>query len=107
MGEVVFPKIYFSNLPYICIKIKMKGVINIKYPESLANILRLNEKDFESEMKASSLIKLFELGKVSSGVAAKVLGLSRVDFLELLSKYKVSILSQYDLDDLKEDIANA
>jgi len=41
----------------------MKGVINIKYPESLANILRLNEKDFESEMKASSLKRLFELGK--------------------------------------------
>jgi len=58
-------------------------------------------------MKTSSLVNLFELGKVSSGVAAKVLGLSRIDFLELLAKYKVSVLGQYDIEDLNQDIANA
>jgi predicted HTH domain antitoxin len=85
----------------------MKGMINIEYPESLANTLRLNGKDFASEMKTSSLVKLYELGKVSSGVAARVLGLSRLDFLELLTKYNVSVLGGYDIDDLNEDIANA
>jgi predicted HTH domain antitoxin len=85
----------------------MKGTINIEYPESLANSLRLNGKDFESEMKTSSLVKLFELGKVSSGMAARVLGLSRVDFLELLSKYNVSVFGAYDINDLNEDIVNA
>ncbi|HCS19406.1 MAG TPA: Fis family transcriptional regulator [Bacteroidetes bacterium] len=85
----------------------MKGIINIAYPESLANSLRLSEKEFESEMKTSSLVKLFELGKVSSGVAARVLGLSRVDFLELLSKYHVSVFGAYDTDDLNDDLANA
>ena len=82
-------------------------MINIQYPEFLANTLRMNGKDFEAEMKTSSLVKLFELGKVSSGVAARVLGLSRVDFYELLSKYNVSVFGAYDLDDLKEDITNA
>jgi predicted HTH domain antitoxin len=85
----------------------MEGMIKIEYPESLANTLRLSEKDFESEMKTSSLVKLFELGKVSSGVAARVLGLSRVDFPELLAKYNVSVFGAYDEDDLNEDIANA
>ena len=85
----------------------MKRIINIEYPESLANTLRLSGKDFEAEMKTSSLIKLYELGRVSSGVAAAVLGLSRLDFLELLAKYNVSVLGGYDSDDLKEDIANA
>jgi predicted HTH domain antitoxin len=85
----------------------MNKVINIEYPESLANSLRLSAKDFENEIKTSSLIKLFEIGKVSSGTAAKVSGLTRVDFLDLLSKYKVSVLGQYDFNDLREDIANA
>jgi len=49
----------------------MKGMINIEYPESLANSLRLRGKEFENEMKINSLVKLFELGKVSSGTAAK------------------------------------
>ncbi len=65
----------------------MNKMIKFEYPESLANPLKLSGKDFEAEIKTSSLVKLFELGKVSSGVAAKVLGLSRVDFLELISKY--------------------
>ncbi|MCB0691505.1 MAG: UPF0175 family protein [Saprospiraceae bacterium] len=82
-------------------------MINIEYPESLANTLRLSGKDFESEIKTSSLVKLYELGKVSSGVAASVLGLSRLDFLELLAKYNVSVLCAYDTNDLEEDIANA
>ncbi len=85
----------------------MSRVINIEYPASLANTLRLSGKDFESEIKTSSLVKLFELGKVSSGVAAKVLGLSRIDFLDLLPRYKVSALGVHDADDLSEDIANA
>jgi predicted HTH domain antitoxin len=85
----------------------MNRVINIEYPESLANSLRLSIKDFENEIKISSLVKLFEIGKVSSGTAAKVLGLTRVDFLDLLSKYKVSVFEQSDYNDLREDIANA
>ncbi len=85
----------------------MSGVINIQYPESLANSLKMNEKEFEREMKVSALVKLYELGKVSSGTAARVLGMSRVDFLELLSRYKVSPLGQNDMESLKEDIDNA
>ncbi|MFN2261673.1 MAG: UPF0175 family protein [Psychroflexus sp.] len=82
-------------------------MIQIKYPESLANTLRLSAKDFESEMKISSLVKLFELGRISSGVASKVLNISRIDFLEMLKKYNVSVFGAYDLDDLNEDITNA
>lgn len=85
----------------------MKGMINIEYPESLANTMRLSGKDFESEIKTSSMVKLYELGRVSSGIAARVLGLSRLDFLELLVKYNVSVLGGYDTDELNEDIANA
>lgn len=85
----------------------MNGTINIEYPASLANSLRLSGKEFEWEMKTSSIVKLYELGKVSSGIAAKVLGLSRVDFFELLSKYKVSVFGTYDINDLNDDCANA
>lgn len=82
-------------------------MISIEYPELLANSLRLKGKDFETEIKTSSLVKLYELGKVSSGVAANVLGISRLDFLEVLEKYNVSVLGGYDTDDLTGDIENA
>lgn len=38
-------------------------MINIEYPESLANSLKLSDVDFKSEMKTSSLVKLLKWGK--------------------------------------------
>jgi hypothetical protein len=74
----------------------MKGVINIQYPESLAISLNYREKIFENEIKVSSLVKLTMLGKISSGTAAKCIRYNkRLDFLELLAKYKVSIIGNY------------
>ena len=80
----------------------MQETIKIEYPKSLAHTLKLSADDFASEMKISAMVKLFELGKVSSGTAAKVLGLSRVDFLDLLAKYRVSVFGAYDANDLME-----
>ena len=85
----------------------MENVINVKYPRTPANSMRLNQKDFEKEVKLSSMVKLFEIGKVSSGTAANVLGLSRVDFLELLPRYNVSIFNYENYDELIEDVNNA
>jgi len=85
----------------------MKDFINISYPKHLANSLRLSGKDFKSEMKISALVKLYELGRVSSGIAAKALGISRIDFYELLARYNVSVIGNQDSSDLEEDILNA
>jgi len=82
----------------------MDKQINISYPGSLANALKLSQKDFIKEIKMSSLVKLFELGKISSGTAAKIMGLSRVDFLDNLAQYRVSSLEVGELD---SDINNA
>ena len=82
----------------------MSQVIAIEYPDYLANSMRMNEEEFEREIKVSALVKLFEIGKVSSGTAAKVLQISRVAFLELLANYKVSFLEH---NDLSKDLENA
>jgi predicted HTH domain antitoxin len=85
----------------------MEKSINISYPQSLAQSLKLSNRDFINEIKMSSLVKLFELGKISSGTAAKILGLSRVDFLDKTSNYKVSVFNYSDISDLNEDFLNA
>lgn len=82
----------------------MAKTITIDCPKYLADAMRMNTDDFSKQMKESALVKLFEIGKVSSGTAAKVLNITRVEFLELLEKYKVSFLN---VDDLEEDLSNA
>lgn len=110
MVSALFKKLTDHKQPVFVIFVErdeMEGKIKIEYPESLANSLKLSEKDFESEIKTSSLVKLYELGRISSGIAAKVLGITRLAFLELLAEYGVSALGQYDIEDLDQDISNA
>jgi predicted HTH domain antitoxin len=64
----------------------------------------LDLKDHDVSMIIAS--KLYEDGKLSSGQAAKIAGLSKRTFIELLGKYGVSIFSN-SVSELHSDIANA
>ena len=77
--------------------------ITVTYPKFLADSLKMQNSEFEKEIKTLSLVKLYEVGKVSSGIAAKILGISRIDFLDLLGFYHVSVFP--DADDLEADFA--
>lgn len=85
----------------------MEQQISISYPETLALSLRMKRKEFEDEMKIISLIKLYELGKISSGLASKLLSMTRIEFLEMLKKYNVSYFYDGMEDELESDLANA
>ena len=85
----------------------MEQLISINYPESLALSLKMDNKEFKNEMKTISLIKLYELGKISSGIAANLLSINRIEFLELLKKYNVSFFHKGLEDELESDLANA
>ena len=50
--------------------------------------------------------KLYEDGVLSSGQAAKMVGISKRTFIELLGKYGVSVFST-SVSDLMSDIKNA
>jgi predicted HTH domain antitoxin len=60
-----------------------------------------------NELKTVAIVKLYELGRLSSGKAAKLLGISRVEFLELLGKYKVQYMAPFSGEELLRDIENA
>ena len=51
-------------------------------------------------------VKLFELGRLSSGVAAALVGMDRVSFLMSLSRYKVSMIDA-TTEEIASDLANA
>ncbi len=65
---------------------------------------KLQMSAFEVRMLVAT--KLFEDGKLSSGQAAEIVGLSKKAFIELIGKYSVSVFG-YDFNDLENDLANA
>ncbi len=60
----------------------------------------------EQEAKSLLAAKLFENGTLSLGQAADLAGYSKRTFMELLSKYEVSIFN-YPASDLEKDVLNA
>ena len=62
----------------------------------------LEVSEWEVNMIVAS--KLFELGKLSSGQAAQMVGLSKRSFLEMLGKFDVSVFG-YTADELREDLS--
>lgn len=77
----------------------------IQYPDDLLLSLKESKEEFEEEAKYLLALKLYELGKISSGKAAEIAGLRRVEFLMRLGKYKVSPF-QMDLDEILEEASS-
>jgi predicted HTH domain antitoxin len=69
---------------------------------NIPDSIKINE--FELKMMIAS--KLFEEGKLSSGQAAEIAGISKKAFIELLGKFNVSLFG-YDAEELNEDLKNA
>lgn len=85
----------------------MTSDIQVAFPQELAFALKMQEQELARELQRLSIIKLYELGKLSSGIAAKLLGFSRLAFLEMAGEYQVSILGNSSLEQLSEDFENA
>ncbi|MES9902265.1 MAG: UPF0175 family protein [Sedimenticola sp.] len=77
--------------------------LKIHYPAGFENAVHLTRDEMEQHLRLMAALKMFELGKISSGKAAELAGLSRVEFLETCGRYHVSIFN-YDEASLKEEL---
>jgi len=62
-------------------------IINI--PEKVLLAEKTDEQSFARELRILAAMKLYELGRLSSGRAAELAGMPRVEFLSNLERYKV------------------
>jgi len=78
----------------------------LSLPEETADALALSQDKMREEILLAAAVKLFELGRLSSGAAARLAGLPRTLFLTKLSEYGVNTFELSE-DSLAEDLANA
>jgi len=69
-------------------------------PEKVFLAEKTDEVSFARELRVLAAVKLYELGRLSSGRAAELAGMPRVEFLLSLSRSKVFPF-QAELNDLE------
>ena len=63
--------------------------LTVSVPDETLVALRLDPRGLAEELRLAAAVKLYELGRLSSGAAAALAGVPRVVFLAKLSDYGV------------------
>jgi predicted HTH domain antitoxin len=71
--------------------------VTLKLPDNID----LNEKEISIMLAA----KLYDLGKMSLGQAANLVGLNKAAFMNELGKYKISVFGE-TLEELEQELKN-
>ena len=77
--------------------------LKMKYPSGFEKAVQLTKDEIEQHIRLMAALKMFELGKISSGKAAELAGMSRIEFFEACGRYRISIFN-YSPDELEQEI---
>jgi predicted HTH domain antitoxin len=77
--------------------------LKIRYPSGFELAVHMTKDELEHHIRLMAALKMFELGKVSSGKAAELAGMSRVEFLETCGRYRVSLFN-YSPEEAEEEL---
>lgn len=80
--------------------------LTIPYSDDLLLSLKETPEEFEAEARLLLAVKLYEVGKVSTGTAAQLAGIGRVEFFFALGRFGLSPIG-VEPEELEQDLVNA
>ena len=82
------------------------NVLTIDVPEEVLWALNQKSDEFAEEARLLLAVKLYESGRLSTGLAARLAGIPRSVFIFLLGRYGLSPVG-VDSEEIEGDVANA
>jgi len=80
--------------------------LTIEYPAEVLDALNQDSSEFEAQARLLLALKLYESGKLSTGLAAKLAGMPRTVFLFELGRHQLSPFGEQP-EELESDVTNA
>jgi predicted HTH domain antitoxin len=80
--------------------------ILVEVPSHLPDAVHQSPQEFVHDAKMAMAVKLYEMKRLSSGMAAALVGMDRVSFLQELHLFGVAVIN-LETDELTADVANA
>lgn len=80
--------------------------LTVTVPEGSLTALNVSADRAADEVRMLAAVKLYEMGRLSSGAAAEFAGIPKPAFLQRLSDYGVPAFRQSE-EELKEELRNA
>jgi len=84
----------------------MSVQMQVEYPDNFPDVLAETRQEFEFEAKLAMTAKLYEMKRLSSGQAAQMLGMNRVEFLLSLHRVGTPVINLTE-EELLSDVRNA
>ena len=78
----------------------------VQIPQSLPDAMQCSPEEFARDAKMAMAVKFYEMKRLSSGMAAQLAGVSRVEFLLELHRYGVAVID-LNAAEIASDAANA
>ncbi len=82
------------------------GKVVLDIPEEVLISLKETDHEFSRELLMLAAVKLYQMGKLSSGRASQLAGIGRVSFLQSLSRYGVCAF-ELSREEIEQDFENA
>jgi predicted HTH domain antitoxin len=79
--------------------------MTLEYPDDLESAVLLTPEELGMQIRLMAALKMFESGKLSSGKAAELAGLSRLEFFESCGRYRVSVFN-YPPEELEAEVTS-
>ena len=79
---------------------------NVELDPRVVPLVARRKRDVPIRLRELAVVELFREGRLSSGKAAEILGMERVDFFSLLHALRAPFLD-HDPDELGQDVSMA